>query len=112
MGKEMLSERQYEPMQDIGRALQKIKEFRRPVLEKRLPTPLFRRSLSDVRRILIINSSSRSGSSLLYALLRKLDGVYAISGEAAPFYKLNTALEICNLFQSDRISSSLLDTAV
>lgn len=112
MGKEMLSERQYEPMQDIGRALQKIKEFRRPVLEKRLPTPLFRRSLSDVRRILIINSSSRSGSSLLYALLRKLDGVYAISGEAAPFYKLNTALAICNLFQSDKIPSTLLDAAV
>ncbi|HEX9137201.1 MAG TPA: hypothetical protein VF905_09700 [Nitrospirota bacterium] len=99
-------------MQDISQAVRKIKQFREPVLKKRLSTPIFMSPLKDVRRILIINSSSRSGSSLLYALLRKLDGVYALSGEAAPFYKLNTALEICNLFQSDRISSSLLDTAV
>jgi hypothetical protein len=99
-------------MQDMGKAVQRIKEFRGSVLKKRLSTPLFQRSLKDVRRILIINSSSRSGSSLLYALLRKLDGVYALSGEAAPFYKLNTALAICNLFQSDKIPSSLLDAAV
>jgi hypothetical protein len=99
-------------MQDIAQALQKIKEFRGAVLEKRLSTPLFRRSLKDVRRIVIINSSSRSGSSLLHTLLRKLDGVYALSGEAAPFYKLNTSLAVCNLFQSDKIPSSLLDAAV
>ncbi|MGE5808299.1 MAG: hypothetical protein ACM32I_04145, partial [Nitrospirota bacterium] len=30
----------------------------------------------------------------------------------APFYKLNTSLAVCNLFQSDKIPSSLLDTAV
>jgi hypothetical protein len=99
-------------MQDITQAVQKIKEFRGPVLKKRLSMPLFRKSLKDVRRIVIINSSSRSGSSLLYTLLCKLDGVYALSGEAAPFYKLSTVLAICNLFQSDKIPSSLLDAAV
>jgi hypothetical protein len=99
-------------MQSIDSIVRKIKAVRELVLKKRQNEPLFLSSLRDVRRVVIINSSSRSGSSLLFSLLRKLPGVYALSGEAAPFYKLNTALAICNLFQSDKIPSSLLDAAV
>jgi len=99
-------------MDKIARLVRKIKEFRSIILGKREETPLFMRSLQDVRRVVIIDSSSRSGSSLLFTLLCKLPGVYALSGEATPFYKLNTELAVCDLFESDKIPSSLIDAAV
>jgi len=96
----------------VGKTVSKIKEFREPILKNRMNTPLCPRSLQDVRRVVVINSASRSESSLLYNLLCKLPGIYALSGEATPFYKLNTELSICNLFESDKIPSSILESAV
>jgi hypothetical protein len=69
-------------------------------------------SLGDVKRVVIINSSSRSGSSLLYSLLAKLPQVYALTGEAAPFYKLNTRTESFDPYGSDRLPTDLLDTII
>jgi hypothetical protein len=46
-------------------------------------------SLKDVKRAVIINSAPRSGSSLLFAILRKISQFYSLSGEDVPFYKLN-----------------------
>jgi len=45
--------------------------------------------LADVRKAVVINSASRSGSSLLYAVLKRSSRLYSLTGEAAPFYKLN-----------------------
>lgn len=55
-------------------------------------------SLRDVRKVLIIDAASRSGSSLLFSLLRKDPHFYSLSGESTPFYKLNG-------FSSDSFSS-------
>ena len=69
-------------------------------------------SLGDIRRIVVINSASRSGSSLLYALLAKLPGVIALTGEASPFYKLNIDLERFNPHQSEKLPTELLDDII
>lgn len=99
-------------MHDIARTVGRINGFRYDILKKYLETPLFRHSLQDVKRVVIINSSSRSGSSLLYAMLSKLPDCYSLTGEAAPFYKLNTSTEGCNLYESDKIPTELLDTVI
>jgi hypothetical protein len=96
----------------MKQTVERIKAFRGSILQKHLNTPLFQKSLQDVQRVVVINSSSRSGSSLLYALLCKLPQIYSLSGEAAPFYKLNTSLNGFNLFESDKIPESLLDTVI
>jgi len=99
-------------MRDIARTINEIQAFRNQILDKRRDLPLLRHSLADVKRVVIINSSSRSGSSLLYALLRRVPQVYALSGEASPFYKLNTRLESFNPHHSDRIPTERIDEAI
>jgi len=97
---------------NIRSTVEKIRAFRAGILRNSPDSPLSRHSLRDVKRVVIINSSSRSGSSLLFALLSKLPQVYSLSGEAAPFYRLNTLLQDFSLFESDKIPDALLDTAV
>jgi hypothetical protein len=63
-----------------------------------------RSSLADVEKTVVINSASRSGSSLLYAILRNVPQVYSLSGEAVPFYKLNG-------FSRDSYDSDVIDPA-
>ncbi len=46
-------------------------------------------TLRDVERLILVNSAPRSGSSLLYAVLKDIPGLASISGECVPFYKLN-----------------------
>lgn len=46
-------------------------------------------TLREVKRVAIILSASRSGSSLMFALLRRLPEFCALTGEEVPFYKLN-----------------------
>lgn len=98
----------HKPLQQIGRS----REFRGRILDRYRDEPLLRCSLADVRRVVIINSASRSGSSLLYALLGKLPDVIAPTGEAAPFYKLNTMVEGFNPHASDRIPTELLERVI
>ena len=99
-------------MHKIAKTIHTIRNLRADVLRQYEDVPLLKRSLGDVKRVVVINSSSRSGSSLLYALLRKLPGVYALTGEAAPFYKLNTSINGFNIFESDKIPSALLEKVV
>lgn len=99
-------------MSDTAVTIGEINRFRDNILDRYRDTPLMRHSLRDVRRVLIINSSSRSGSSLLYALLSKLPRIYAITGEAAPFYKLNTTNDAFDPYRSDKLPSELLDTVI
>jgi len=99
-------------MHNIRQTVDRIKAFREGILKSYLEGPLFSRSLRDVRRVVIINSPSRSGSSLLHVLLCRLAGVYSLSGEAAPFYKLNTFLNGFNLFDSDKIPETIIDRVI
>lgn len=99
-------------MKNIVDTVRRIRQFRDNILQTYAQRPLYQRSLQDVKRVVIINSSSRSGSSLLHALLCKLPQICSLSGEAAPFYKLNTTVEGFNLFDSDKIPHSLLDTVI
>ncbi|MDD2366997.1 MAG: hypothetical protein PHN84_12615 [Desulfuromonadaceae bacterium] len=99
-------------MSEIFRKIDKIKKLRSKIFENRKKIPLFKNSLKDVKKVVIINSSSRSGSSLLYALLSKLPQCYSLTGEASPFYKLNTYLDRFNPHQSDRIPKELIDDVI
>ncbi|MBI5240038.1 MAG: sulfotransferase [Elusimicrobia bacterium] len=73
--------------------IDRVREFRadsRRRMEKRGGRTLRRRaSLADVRKVALILSAPRSGSSLLQALLKTLPGTYALNGECVPFHKLN-----------------------
>lgn len=99
-------------MNDIPAAINDIKLRRSAILARRSPSLPPEETLARIRRVVIINSSSRSGSSLLYALLGKLPQVVALTGEASPFYKLNSALDKFNPHESERIPTELLDVAI
>jgi len=99
-------------MEKIKDTIERIKNCRGSILKKYSSDQLFCQSLQNVKKIVIINSSSRSGSSLLYAMLRKLPQVYSLTGEAAPFYKLNTSLNEYDLQESDKIPASLHDKVI
>ncbi|MDD4938826.1 MAG: hypothetical protein PHE18_06380 [Candidatus Omnitrophica bacterium] len=63
-------------------------------------------SLEDVKKVIVILSASRSGSSLLSAVLKKMPSAYSLSGESVPFYKLNG-------FSSDAfLSDGIPDSAI
>lgn len=99
-------------MSDLIRTIGAVNRFRADILARYAETPLLQHSLSDIKRVVIINSSSRSGSSLLYSLLSKLPQVYALTGEAAPFYKLNSDHHRFDPYASDKIADGLLDEVV
>jgi len=46
-------------------------------------------STKNVKKIVVIAAASRSGSSLLFSVLKKIPGMYSLSGESVPFYKIN-----------------------
>lgn len=62
-------------------------------------------TFSNVRKVLIINAASRSGSSLLFDLLKKNPEIYSLSGEGVPFLKLNGFTS--DSFPSDEISREM-----
>jgi hypothetical protein len=99
-------------MSDLIRSIKEVNRFRGDILARYAETPLLQHSLSDIKRVVIINSSSRSGSSLLYSLLAGLPQVYAPAGEAAPFYKLNSDHGRFDSYASDKIATELLDVVV
>lgn len=99
-------------MNDINATIDLIKKSRGMILARRSRQGKEPAAISDIRRIVVINSSSRSGSSLLYALLSQLPGVISLSGEAAPFYKLNINLDRFNPHESEKIPTELLADAI
>jgi hypothetical protein len=99
-------------MHDILPQLERIKSTRRSILARRSRHGFDPTSAADVFRIVVINSSSRSGSSLLYALLSKLPGVISLTGEASPFYKLNIRLDRFNPHDSEKIPTALLEEVI
>lgn len=66
-------------------------------------------SLKDVKKVLVILSASRSGSSLLFSALRNLPGIYAPNGECVPFYKLNHFSS--DLYVSDEVPKNMMAQA-
>ncbi|MDD5669425.1 MAG: hypothetical protein PHE58_05280 [Candidatus Omnitrophica bacterium] len=62
-------------------------------------------TLGNVKKVLIINASSRSGSSLLFELLKKNPEIYSLSGEGVPFLKLNGFTG--DSFPSDEIAGEM-----
>jgi len=99
-------------MNEIATDIAGIKKRRRAILARRPFSLPAEEALGRVRRVVIINSSSRSGSSLLYALLGKLPQMISLTGEASPFYKLNSFPERFNPHDSERIPTELLDEAI
>lgn len=99
-------------MNDITATIDRIKKNRRSILSGRCRQGVKPAAIDDIRRIVIINSSSRSGSSLLYALLSQLPGVISLTGEAAPFYKLNICLDRFNPHESEKIPTELLEKVI
>lgn len=81
-----------------------VVDFRRSIfdkLEREDPDWIWLKcSLRDVRRVVIIVSASRSGSSLLAAVIKRIPGIYSLSGESIPFYKLNYFSSVA--FESDK----------
>ena len=73
--------------------IKRVVDFRKSAfekIEKRFPgKPWLKASLRNVKKVVFINSAPRSGSSLLFSILRKIPGMYSLSGEGVPFYKLN-----------------------
>lgn len=95
-------------MTSILSKIERIKSSRQSLLSRCNRRDDSHLAADDVRRIIVINSSSRSGSSLLYALLAKLPGVISLTGEASPFYKLNIRLDRFNPHQSEKIPTERL----
>ncbi|MDD5408895.1 MAG: hypothetical protein PHC71_02260 [Candidatus Omnitrophica bacterium] len=91
--------------------LRRVVDFRKSAfreIEERFPEKTWlKTSLRKIKKVVFINSSSRSGSSLLFSTLRKIPGIYSLSGESVPFYKLNNLS--FGRFASDEIPQ---DTAV
>mgnify|MGYP001594603398 CR=1 FL=1 len=73
--------------------IKKVSKFREEVFDRAAARHeggvWLKASLKDIRRLVVIASAPRSGSSLLFAAMRMFPEVYALSGEEVPFYKLN-----------------------
>jgi len=59
----------------------------------------------DIKKVVLILSASRSGSSLLYDVLKQSDQLMSLEGETTPFYKLH---QCC--FPFNELQSDILDT--
>jgi len=57
----------------------------------------------DIQTIVVILSSSRSGSTLLAELLKQAPQILSLQGEHVPFYKLNGYSFPANQLESDRL---------
>lgn len=64
-------------------------------------------SLDDIKNILIVLSSPRSGSSLLFEVLRRVPNLYSLPGETVPYYKLS-GLSL-DYFSSENTPDHFLD---
>lgn len=90
--------------------INKVVEFRSSVfneIKQKNKNPVWLdASLKDIENVVLINSAPRSGSSLLFAILREIPQIYSLSGESVPFFKLNGFAS--DIFPSDRIPDELM----
>lgn len=89
--------------------IKRVSDFRSGVFEKiagKKPVSIWAKSsLANVKKVAVINSASRSGSSFLSEALKKIPGIYSLSGEAVPFYKVNGLSS--DFFASDEVPTGL-----
>lgn len=89
--------------------INKVSKFREEVFDRAAARHeggvWLKAGLKDVRRLAVIASAPRSGSSLLFAAMRMFPEVYALSGEEVPFYKLNGLSS--DAFPSDEVPSGV-----
>ena len=92
--------------------INKVIDFRKNIFSKivsKNEKPIWlKATLRDIKKIVIIHSASRSGSSLLFAILRKIPRLYSLSGEGVPFYKLNGFFS--DVFPSEKIPEKPIET--
>ncbi len=73
--------------------IQKVVDFRKKIFSKmereNNDRIWLRSSLKDIKRVVLINSAPRCGSSMLFSVLKKIPDIYSLHGETVPFYKLN-----------------------
>ena len=69
-----------------------------------------RKALENVKAVCVINSAPRSGSSLLFSILKKIPNTYSLNGESVPLFKLN--LPSLEYFSSDAIADEMIDEIV
>lgn len=69
--------------------------------------------MKSIKKVLIIVSASRSGSSLMFDLIKRYPNIISTSGEAVPFYKLTSlasderpsdAISELEVFQENKMS--------
>jgi len=60
----------------------------------------------DIKKVILILAASRSGSSLLYEILKQTDQLMSLDGECTPFYKLHKCSFPFNNLKSDLIESN------
>lgn len=96
--------------EDSLERINKLVDFRKGIFDKiagRNSHQIWlKASLKDVEKIVLILSSPRSGSSLLFTILRKSPQIYSLSGESTPFFKLNGLSS--DFLHSDSIPDELI----
>ncbi|MBU0547951.1 MAG: sulfotransferase [Candidatus Omnitrophica bacterium] len=91
--------------------IDRVNDFRNHVFEEINKKDQYRlwsvKTLRNVKEAIVISSASRSGSSLLFSLLKKVPQLYSLSGESVPFYKLNGLSS--DIFPSDEIPKEVME---
>jgi hypothetical protein len=91
----------------MAKNIQNVRNFRQEIFDKIENRESYlweNNSLKDIKKILIIMSPPRSGSSFLFSVMKELNGIYSLSGESTPFYILNEFTSDMN--ESDHIPAS------
>lgn len=84
-------------------SLEKLQRDRRPALERLLSEAVPKhqaqtdQGIGPFRKILVILSAPRSGSSLLYWALSRVPGLRCLSGELTPFYRISGAVPLTDV---------------
>jgi len=98
-------------VEDSFACIKQIKAFRgslfEKVAEKNKNVIWNQATLAEVKKIIIILSASRSGSSLMFSTLREIPELYSLSGESSPYFKVHGFYSDTAL--SDYVSPAALD---
>lgn len=90
--------------QEASNFVNYAKSIRKLALMNSKKTDYMQASLQDISKVILILSSSRGGSSLVFELIRNTNQVLSLDGEHIPYYKLNGYSFPFNSIQSDEIT--------